>query len=135
MGSAVFQDFVRFTLPVRDNVGFGALEHIPDEASRRGALRRAISGLADRDLGTWLGREFGGRDLSGGEWLPVALARGVADAPATDCPPHRESPRVPGRLLQGTLLSVPPPGLVQADHCRDGPDTPVECDHAHTALR
>ena len=74
--SAVFQDFVRFTLPVRDNVGFGDLARLGDDAALRGALRRAGSHL-EEDLEAWLGPEFDGRDLSGGEWLRVAIARGV----------------------------------------------------------
>lgn len=75
--SAVFQDFVRFALPVRDNVGFGDLARLGEDAALRGALRRAGSDLVDGDLDAGLGPEFDGRDLSGGEWLRVAIARGV----------------------------------------------------------
>ena len=73
----MFQDFERFTLPVRDHVGFGALSRLEDETALRVALATAGSDLAVEDLGTWLGPEFGGRDLSGGQWLRVALARAV----------------------------------------------------------
>lgn len=75
-GSAVFQDFARYALPVRDNVGFGDLARHGDDAALRGALGLAGSHLA-AELDTWLGAEFGGRDLSGGEWLRVAIARGL----------------------------------------------------------
>jgi ATP-binding cassette subfamily B protein len=75
--SAVFQDFVRYALPLRDNVGFGALERLHDDPALRHALEEAGSSLAAADLDTWLGPEFGGRDLSGGEWMRVAIARGV----------------------------------------------------------
>jgi len=79
--SAVFQDFVRYTLPVRDNVGFGALDLHAAETDLREALRQSGSHLASGDLDAWLGPEFDGTDLSGGEWLRVALARGALARP------------------------------------------------------
>ena len=79
--SAVLQDFVRYTLPVRDNVGFGDLARREDDAALADALERAGSDLG-AGLDTWLGNEFGGRDLSGGQWLRLALARGIL--PQTD---------------------------------------------------
>lgn len=79
--SAVFQDFVRYTLPVRDNVGFGALERLAVDSELRGALRQSGSHLADGDLDAWLGPEFDGQDLSGGEWLRLAVARGAVANP------------------------------------------------------
>ena len=79
-GAAVFQDFVRFTLPLRDNVGFGQLDRREDAPALRQALETAGSRLAAEDLELWLGPEFEGRDLSGGEWLRVAIARGVLGA-------------------------------------------------------
>ena len=74
--SAVFQDFVRFLLPVRDNVGFGDLNRMQDDNHLRHTLDRAGSTFA-QELDTWLGHEFGGRDVSGGEWLRLAVARGL----------------------------------------------------------
>ena len=74
--SAVFQDFTKFLLPVRDNVGFADLNRMQDDTLMRHALDRAGSTFA-RDLDTWLGHEFGGRDVSGGEWLRLAVARGL----------------------------------------------------------
>lgn len=74
--SAVFQDFVRFLLPVRDNVGFGDIPHIHDENRIRRALLKASSTFY-QDLDVWLGPEFGGRELSGGEWIRIATARGL----------------------------------------------------------
>lgn len=75
-GSAVFQDFVRYLLPVRDNVGFGDLQHLDDDPVLQQALREAGSHL-ENELATWLSTEFGDRDLSGGEWLRIAIARGL----------------------------------------------------------
>ena len=77
LGSAVFQEFVRYALPVRDNVGFGDLAQLAQDSAIRNALGQAASSLQEDDLSTSLGVEFGGRDLSGGEWLRVAIARGL----------------------------------------------------------
>jgi ABC-type multidrug transport system fused ATPase/permease subunit len=71
--SAVFQDFIRFELSLRDNVApRGASDDTVREALRcAGAL-----GLAD--LNTVLARGYpGGIDLSGGQWQRVALARAL----------------------------------------------------------
>jgi ATP-binding cassette subfamily B protein len=74
--SAVLQDFVRFTLPVRDNVGFGDLGRRNDDHALLAALQQAGSKL-DTGLDDWLGADFGGPDLSGGQWLRLGLARGM----------------------------------------------------------
>ena len=78
--AAIFQDFVRFHLPARDNVGLGRIDAIDDLDGIREAARQAD---ADAFLGslpngyeTVLGPEFeGGSDLSVGQWQRVALAR------------------------------------------------------------
>jgi ABC-type multidrug transport system fused ATPase/permease subunit len=71
--TAVFQDFTRFELPLRDNV---APASAPD-AAIQGALRSA--GAADlAGLDTILARGYkGGTDLSGGQWQRIALARAL----------------------------------------------------------
>ena len=72
--AAVFQDFVRYELPLRDNVApAGGSEEVV-----RAALRQA--GAADlAALDTVLARGYdGGTDLSGGQWQRVALARALA---------------------------------------------------------
>ena len=74
--SAVFQDFTKFLLPVRDNVGFADLNRIQDDNRMQHTLDRAGSTFS-QELDTWLGHEFGGRDVSGGEWLRLAVARGL----------------------------------------------------------
>jgi ABC-type multidrug transport system fused ATPase/permease subunit len=72
--AAVFQDFVRYELPLRDNVApLGA-----DTALVEAALEQAgASGLADLDAPLAKGYPDG-VDLSGGQWQRVALARAVA---------------------------------------------------------
>jgi ATP-binding cassette, subfamily B, bacterial len=71
--AAVFQDFIRFELPLRDNV---APAGAPDEIVRAALEEAGASKLAD--LGTVLARGYeGGTDLSGGQWQRVALARAL----------------------------------------------------------
>jgi ATP-binding cassette subfamily B protein len=69
--AAVFQDFIRFELPMRTNV---APRGAPD-ADIEAALRDA-GGAQLADLDQILARGYeGGTDLSGGQWQRVALAR------------------------------------------------------------
>jgi len=72
--SAVFQDFIKFELPLRDNV---ALNGAPDEVIRGALADAGATSLASLD--TILSRAYeGGTDLSGGQWQRVALARALA---------------------------------------------------------
>jgi ABC-type multidrug transport system fused ATPase/permease subunit len=71
--AAVFQDFVRFELPLRDNV---APAGAADETIEAALADAGASGLASLD--TILARGYpGGIDLSGGQWQRVALARAL----------------------------------------------------------
>lgn len=72
--TAVFQDFMRLELPLRDNVAPGGA---PDEVVRAALASAGAGSLAPLD--TVLARGYdGGTDLSGGQWQRVALARAVA---------------------------------------------------------
>ena len=72
--TAVFQDFVRFELPLRDNV---APSGAPDDVIQAALAEAGASDLAE--LETVLSRGYdGGTDLSGGQWQRVALARALA---------------------------------------------------------
>ena len=71
--AAVFQDFIRLELPLRDNV---APAGAPDNVIREAVEAAGAANLADLD--TILARGYqGGTDLSGGQWQRVALARAL----------------------------------------------------------
>jgi ABC-type multidrug transport system fused ATPase/permease subunit len=71
--TAVFQDFTRFELPLRDNV---APAGAPDEVVLAALEAAGASKLAELDTVLARGSE-GGTDLSGGQWQRVALARAL----------------------------------------------------------
>jgi ABC-type multidrug transport system fused ATPase/permease subunit len=81
--AAVFQDFIRFEWPLRDNVNPGrpSLDALGVSGPRDDEVRAALeaagaSNLASLD--TILARGYdGGTDLSGGQWQRVALARAL----------------------------------------------------------
>ncbi len=72
--TAVFQDFIRLELPLRDNV---APAGAPDDVVIAALEGAGAANLASLD--TVLARGYsGGTDLSGGQWQRVALARALA---------------------------------------------------------
>ncbi|NED95086.1 ABC transporter ATP-binding protein [Phytoactinopolyspora alkaliphila] len=85
--AVVFQDFVRYHLTARENIGLGRPERLDDEAAiaaaaQRAGIHHAIDALP-QGMDTMLSKMFkGGRDLSGGQWQRIALARAFfRDAP------------------------------------------------------
>jgi ABC-type bacteriocin/lantibiotic exporter with double-glycine peptidase domain len=71
--TAVFQDFIRFELSLRENV---APQGAPDDVIEAALKSAGAEGLATLD--TILAKAYqGGTDLSGGQWQRIALARAL----------------------------------------------------------
>jgi ATP-binding cassette, subfamily B, bacterial len=76
----VFQDFNQYQLRLGENVGFGSVAHLEDaprvdRAIELGGARSLVAELPqgpDTQLGHWF---KDGKELSGGQWQKVALAR------------------------------------------------------------
>jgi len=87
--SAVFQQYQRYRMSLLDNVriaepGEAVAAHAGSSQRERAAEALKLAGFYERsnhtagvELGCMLSREFGGIDLSGGEWQRVAIARGL----------------------------------------------------------
>lgn len=101
--SAVFQTYQRYQMTVRENVEISDSEREGTEAEVRHALVKADWHPAQEQLpdglDTMLSREFGGTDLSGGQWQRLAIARGlyrshqliVLDEPTASIDPLEET--------------------------------------------
>jgi len=86
----VFQDYIRFPLTIRENIGFGDSANIDnlvkiEEAARRAKIDMDIDKLPKK-YETYLGKMFmgSGEDLSIGQWQKVSIARAFMrkDSPA-----------------------------------------------------
>lgn len=100
---ASFQDFARFELEAMQTVGVGHLPKVEDPVSVGAAMERVSDSIAPpwlpEGLSTRLGGSWGGRELSGGQWQTMALARGamrpdplllVLDEPTASLDPRAE---------------------------------------------
>ena len=75
----IFQDFLRYQFRVGENIGVGDLKNIDNqeswkEAAQKGMAHSFIEHLPEK-YETHLGRRFGGRELSIGQWQKIALSR------------------------------------------------------------
>jgi ATP-binding cassette subfamily B protein len=106
--AVIFQDFVKYDLPVWENIALGRHEHSDDrqrvvDAARRAGADGYIASL-EKAYDTRLGAQFaGGSELSIGQWQRLALARTFfRDAPfiVLDEPAASLDPRAEFRLFE-----------------------------------
>ena len=76
----IFQDYMRYDMRIKENIGFGKIEALDSDDLISGAAHKSqASEMIDRlpaKFNQVVGRRFeGGVDLSGGEWQKIALAR------------------------------------------------------------
>jgi ATP-binding cassette subfamily B protein len=76
----IFQDFMRYEMTARDNIGVGRVEEIDNremiEAAAQKSMAHPTITRLPQGYEQMLGRRFEqGVDISGGEWQKVALAR------------------------------------------------------------
>lgn len=83
--SAIFQDFIRYDLTVKKNIGVGDVSGIENlVAIRRAALKVGAHGFISHlpkgyntTLSYWLSEGEGSVDISGGQWQKIANARSL----------------------------------------------------------
>ena len=85
--SAVYQNFVRYKMTAGENIRIADFSKADGEAMEEQIAQIFPCGEAGKD--TLLGKEFGGKEISGGQWQKLAVARGFykdADFIALDEP-------------------------------------------------
>lgn len=76
----IFQDFVKFELTLRENIAMGEIGEIENEERLNQAAQKSLAQevILEMPLGynQQLGKRFkNGKDLSGGQWQKIAIAR------------------------------------------------------------
>src|SRR5690606_17941308 len=76
----IFQDFVKFELTLRENIAMGEIEEIGNlpclESSTEKSLANEVISSVPKGYDQQLGKRFKqGKDLSGGQWQKIAIAR------------------------------------------------------------
>jgi len=119
--AVVFQDFVRYSMPARDNISLG--HHDDLEAVQASATIAGADGFLSRlpaGYDTVLGPDYiGGTDLSGGQWQRVALARAFhrdAALVLLDEPSSALDPRAEQHLLDAVRDRMTDRAVVLVSH-------------------
>lgn len=98
--SAVFQDFGHYNLTVKENITFRDRLTPSEEQRFFEACQRAQFSLQDSpNADSFLGKEYSGTELSGGQWQRLALARAlfsngeliILDEPTSSMDPRVET--------------------------------------------
>lgn len=74
----IFQDFNKYEMTLRENLGLAAIGKINSDDELRAALKLTNLEMDnDFNLETQMGSWFGGRELSKGQWQRIAIARTI----------------------------------------------------------
>ncbi|KAI4453464.1 atp-binding cassette sub-family b [Holotrichia oblita] len=76
----VFQDFPRYSITLKENIGIGNVDEIKNDEKIKAAARKGkadeFTEKFEKSYDTLLGRDFeGGVDISGGQWQRIAISR------------------------------------------------------------
>jgi len=76
----VFQDFPRYSITLKENIGIGDIDGIDNEEKIKAAAKKGkadeFAEKFEKNYETLLGRDFeGGVDISGGQWQRIAISR------------------------------------------------------------
>lgn len=104
--SVIPQNFVPYYLTLRENIAISDLEHLNDDLLIEHSLKSFGLPTLLTEVGSLdqqLGREFGGKELSGGQWQKLAIARGLfksSDFIILDEPTSALDPLLETEILQ-----------------------------------
>jgi ATP-binding cassette, subfamily B, bacterial len=117
--SVLFQDFNRYQLTVKENIGIDTGPDLIQKYSKITGIDKFIKSLP-QGYNSILGRLFkGGQDLSGGQWQKVALTRAVlkqGDFLFLDEPTSALDPESEYEIINSLLKTMENRGIVYITH-------------------